>query len=88
MADARLFQQLDRIEKKLDIVDGRLGSIDVTLAGQHEQLIVHIKRTDILERELKPISRHVQQVQGAAKLLGLLALIASIVGGLSVLWSK
>lgn len=80
--------QLDRIEMKLDAVEARIGSIDVTLAAQHEQLVVHIKRTDLLEREIKPISKHVQQVQGAGKLLAIIATIAGIVAGFAVLWSR
>ncbi len=88
MSNDRILQQLDRIEDKITVVDQRINSIDITLAAQHSQLVEHIKRTAILERELKPVNKHVQQMQGAGKLLGLLALIASIVAGFAVLWSR
>lgn len=55
---------------KLDMINDRLGSIDVTLAKQHESLEHHIKRTDILENELKPLREHVAVVNGGMKLIG------------------
>lgn len=88
MSSDRIFQQLDRIETKIDKATDRLGRIDSTLAAQHEQIVIHIKRTDLLERELKPISKHVQQMHGAAKFIGLVAVVAGIVAGLAVFWGK
>lgn len=66
------------LETRLTAVENTLHSIDKTLAINTEHLAVHIKRTAILEQELRPVSKHVQQMQGAAKLLGILALIATI----------
>lgn len=71
-------KRLERIEKKLDDSNEHLASIDVTLAMQHESLRVHIKRTNKLEDELKPIRRHVYMVQGGMALLSLLGIIAGI----------
>lgn len=64
---------LDLILKKLEQSDARLNSIDVTLAKQHVSLTEHIRRTEILESEVRPIKHHVSMVQGAIKFIGLLS---------------
>jgi len=78
--------QLNRIEEKIDIIVDRLNDTEKILAVQAEQLAYHIKRSDqldtalgIIKNDLKPIDRHVSMVQGAIKLLAILASIAAIV---------
>jgi len=78
--------QLNRIEEKIDIIVDRLTDAEKILAVQAEQLAYHIKRSDqldtalgIIKNDLKPIDRHVSMVQGAIKLLAILASIAAIV---------
>lgn len=70
--------RLNRIESKVDKLDDHLGSIDVTLAAQHESLKLHIKRTELLEMQLEPVKKHVATVNGAIKFIGVLAIFASI----------
>jgi archaellum component FlaC len=70
-------KRLERIESKLDATNSHLSSIDVTLASQHESLKYHIKRTELLEAELKPIKKHVDMVAGAFKLIGLTAALGA-----------
>jgi len=65
----------DRIDKIFD----KLGSIDVTLAEQHVTLKEHIRRTEILENQIEPIKKHVNMVNGALKLIGLLGVVAAII---------
>lgn len=64
---------------KLEKIYDRLNSIDTTLAAQHESLKDHIRRTEILEQELKPVKVHVIMVNGALKFVALLGVIAAIV---------
>ena len=71
-------KQLTKISEKLETIDGRINTIDVTLAKQHVSLDEHIRRTEILESKLEPIDTHVKMVNGALKLIGGLALLASI----------
>ncbi len=71
-------------DHKLDQINERLHSIDKTMALNTQQLAEHMRRTELLEKEMAPVAKHVQQMQGAAKLLGILAVIATIVGVLSV----
>lgn len=68
-----------RIEDKIDKLGSHLGSIDVTLAAQHESLRDHIRRTQLLEGTIEPLKKHVEQVSGALKFLGL------VLGAISVL---
>ena len=68
-----------RIFEKVEKIEAHLYSIDTTLARQHSSLEEHMRRTQLLEEEMKPVARHVEQMRGAGKLLALLALIATIV---------
>jgi hypothetical protein len=71
--------RLIRIEAKIDDQNSHLASIDTTLMAQHVSLRDHVRRTALLEAELKPIKRHVNMVDGAIKLVILLAAVAAIV---------
>lgn len=70
---------------ELKKIDNRLDSVDTKLAVYNEQLKIHIKRTELLEQDLHPIKEHVQQVKGAGKLVGLLALLSTILATILVL---
>ena len=81
-------EKLSKIEDKIDQVKEHIASIDITLAGQHESLKAHMRRSDLLERhlemvqaEIKPIERHVTMVNGALKLLGLTSIIVGCIAG-------
>ncbi len=75
-------RRLERIEAKIDDQNEHLSSIDVTLMSQHASIKEHIRRTGLLENELRPIKRHVYMVQGA---LAFITLLATIVGIYSVI---
>lgn len=78
-------KRLERIESKLDDSNEHLASIDVTLAEQHVSIKEHMRRTNLLEIELKPIKAHVNRVEGALKLLALIATVAAII---EFLWRR
>ena len=71
--------KLNRIEDKIDKIVDRISSIDSTLAGQAVELKEHIRRTEILEDEVKPIKDHVSMVNGVLKFIGLISALAVIV---------
>lgn len=75
----------DRLEAKIDKVVDEITAIQITLAKQHVSLDDHIRRTSILENELKPIKKHVTMVDGVFKFLGFLALIGAGVEGIAFL---
>ncbi len=59
----------ERLEKKLDRMDSRLDSIDVTLGKQQTVLDDHIKRTEILESKVEQDASHAKQLSFTLKLL-------------------
>lgn len=64
-----------KLEAKLDKMTDHLSAIDVTLAKQAVSLDVHIRRTELLEAELKPIKKHVDMVNGGIKLLSVIGIV-------------
>lgn len=69
----------DNVSKRLDRIESSIHSIDKTLAINTEHLSEHMRRTALIEHELRPVVKHVEQMRGAVKLLGVLALLATIV---------
>lgn len=62
-------EQLENLDKKVDKLDERLDKIDVHLAEYNTQLGIHIKRTEMLEKDVAPIKDHVSQVKGIVKFI-------------------
>lgn len=77
---------LDRILDKLEQSDARLNSIDVTLGKQHVSLEEHIRRTALLETEIKGIKHHVSMVQGVSKFIGILGTAVALAAAVKALW--
>lgn len=73
-----------RIETKIDNIIEDIGDIKITLAKQHVTLDEHIRRTEILEEEMKPVKKHVYMVDGALKALGILGILAGILEAISI----
>lgn len=71
--------KFDRLESKIDSINEKIHSIDTTLAAQHESLRDHIRRTEILEEEIKPIKKHTERVSGAVAFISFLGVLAAIV---------
>lgn len=69
---------LIRLENKIDKLDTKLSRVDVTLAAQHVSLKDHIRRTELLEEDMKPVKAHVTKVKGALALLGAVTAVAGI----------
>lgn len=70
--------RFSRLEGKVDKMVESTANIDKTLAVQAEQLTMHIKRTNLLEKQLEPIQKHVAMVNGGIKFLGLMAMCFEI----------
>lgn len=71
-------QLIERVLDKVEVIDSRIDNIDITLAKQHEQLVIHIKRTELNEAQIKHINRHVYMVEGALKLFGVLSVVLGL----------
>lgn len=72
-------ERLNRIEDKIDNLNDKVGSIDRTLAEQHISLKEHIKRTNLLEAEIKPLKVQVNKAQGALMALTIISILVTIV---------
>lgn len=70
-------QRLDRIETKIDHLVDKVGSIDATLAAQHESLKAHMRRTELLEIAIIPLVKHDTMTMGVIKLILLLSTIGA-----------
>lgn len=70
----------ETIEARLSEIERTLHEIDKTLALNTQHLGEHMRRTELLEKDVRPVVKHVEQMRGAGKLLGILALIATIAG--------
>jgi hypothetical protein len=66
------------LAQSLQSINQKLHEIDKTLLVNTEHLAEHMRRTEIIETELRPVVKHVDQMRGAAKLLAILATIATI----------
>ena len=74
--------KLDKLDEKVDKTNDRLNSMDKTLVKQEENLKEHMRRTDLLENDLKPIKKHVAVMNGAFKALGIIGTVIGIAVGI------
>ncbi len=75
-----ILTQLNRISDSQELVKKDISEINVTLAKQEVSLADHIRRTEILEAELKPLKKHDAYFVGCLKLIGVLGTLATIAG--------
>ena len=71
-----------RIEDKLDKVVETIGEIKVTLGAQHITLEEHMRRTELLENEIKPLQKQHTIINFCAKILTMLfgsAIVVAII---------
>ena len=68
-------KRLERIENKIDHIGEKIVSLDITSAKQQTSLDEHIRRTELLENEVRPLKKHVDMVNGGLKLLGVLIIV-------------
>jgi hypothetical protein len=75
-----------RVENKIDKIVEDVGSLKMTSIEHHLVLKEHIRRTELLENAVKPLEKHVDMVNGALKLIGILGIIAGIIE--AFMWAK
>ncbi len=73
---------LNRIFNKLEAIDEKQAIMGEVQVKHEENLREHMRRTELLEQELRPVKKHVEQVRGASKLIA--ALVPVI--GLLLAW--
>ena len=70
--------EIEKINQKLDKIDQRIDNIDKHLAVYNAELKFHVKRTDMLEEEIKPIKSSLIKAQGALCFIGIIATVVSV----------
>lgn len=78
-----LDERLEKVNDKLDSIKDHISSIDITLARQADSLAYHIKRTDLLEAKLEPMTKKQDMMHGVIKFVGFLAILAGILEGIA-----
>lgn len=76
----------DKVDAQHKDVDTRLDNIEKVMIAQEINVKEHMRRsdnlekmyTDLQEKDIKPLRRHVNMVEGGFKLLGVLSLILGI----------
>lgn len=83
-------EQLDKIEAKVDLIEEKISSIDVTLAKQAKDLEHHIYRTelaeqnlDLIRQEMVPVKKHVALMDASLKIIGALSSAAMFILGVA-----
>ena len=76
-----------RLYDKLDILDMRLDSMDKSLVKLEVNMTEHMRRTkaaedniDLIRKDVAPVQKHVNMVEGAFKFLGVISMGLGILG--------
>ena len=87
-----VMEAIQKLDSKLEKLDHRVDNIDKTLIKQEASLDKHIYRTEIAEenieitkkslrdlrKEMVPVQKHVNYMEGALKGLGILSVLAGL----------
>ena len=94
MKEDRVLERLERIDEDhkefAKETSRNLVNIEKVLVVQEQNLKTHIKRSDkleelvgmIKEKDIKPLRRHVQMMEGGLKVIGFSGILVSIVVGI------
>lgn len=77
---------MERLFNKIDKIDDRLNNIDTSLVRQTVSLEEHVRRTNLLESEIKPIKKHVFLIEATFKLIGLASVVLGIMAAIYEIW--
>lgn len=66
----------ERIWRMLERMDERLDAMNIILAANTKSLEEHMRRTELLENEIRPIKSHVSLINAGAKILSVVLTLA------------
>ena len=72
-------KELEKIDRKLEKIDERIDNIDKHLAVYNSQLRYHIKRTDMIEKDIEPLKVHLNKTHGILTFIGVIATVITVV---------
>lgn len=70
---------LKAIFEKLEQIDEKQAGMSSVQVRHEENLREHMRRTDLLEKEFKPVREHVLQMRGMGKVLMILIPLAGVI---------
>jgi len=76
---------MQMLSDKLDRLDDRLDIMSNTSVLQAASLDEHIRRTELIENELKPIKSHIALVGAIAKIVSILGALIGLALGIKSL---
>lgn len=79
-------KRFDKLEEKLDKIGQDIVDIKVVQAEQAKDLKYHIKRTDQIEDQLIPLVTAKNKLDGAFKIIGMIASFAVFCLGIAKLF--
>lgn len=82
-----ILSHMQSIEKKTDKLQEQHVSIISCMAVQNAELKEHTRRSTQLEAQLGPIKNHVNRVDGALRLFGLMCAVVGAVAAMAKLFS-
>ena len=77
-------EELDKIACKVEKIEEAQQETNLHLAEYNAQLKIHLKRSEMLEEELKPVVKHVYMIQGALKLIASVGILYTLLKLLGV----
>ena len=72
-------EKLDRIADKIDLIRDDIAEIKVDLATHILRTRIAEENIEILRNELRPVEKHVEQMQGALNLVKILSVVLGVV---------
>lgn len=67
-----------QLEDKIDKIQEDVGEMKTHMAVYNEQLKIHIKRSDLLEKRMQPVEDHVAAVNWSLRSVVWLSAVATI----------
>jgi uncharacterized protein YlxW (UPF0749 family) len=80
--DERLAQATEDTKNSINDLDQKVNGINITMARNTESLEAHMMRTELLEEALKPIKVTHDGISVTGKIIALIALGVTIIGGI------
>ena len=84
----QLLKAIEKVDTKVDNIKEDMSDVKIVQAQQHEQLTIHVKRSDSLEKyvthleeQIAPLKRKSDNLEGVFKFFGIFAgAMASLAG--------
>lgn len=67
------------VTMKLDAIMEKLAQVNISIAKIEVDVAHHIKRTDLLEKQVEPMKKHTDELAGVVKFLKFLALAIGLI---------